>query len=106
MSRTTRTNIDCETNKLEKTRDNKPRCQCCCNPRRSKYGNKKEKLTIQERKEALTMKKNIHCINPNCFDDNCHGTCESKDIDVNEEHWEGLARDFSLKKEESGQEDS
>ncbi len=51
------------------------------------------------------MKKNIHCINPNCFDDNCHGSCESKDIDMNEEHWDSLARDFSLKKEESDQED-
>jgi len=36
---------------LEKTRDNKPRCQCCCNPRHSAHGNKKEKLTMQERKE-------------------------------------------------------
>lgn len=51
------------------------------------------------------MKKNIHCINPNCFDDNCHGSCESKDMDMNEEHWDSLARDFSLKKEESDQED-
>ena len=51
MSRTIRTNINYKTNKLEKTRDNKPRCQCCCNPRHSAYGNKKEKLTIQERRE-------------------------------------------------------
>ena len=51
MSRTIRTNINYETNKLEKTRDNKSRCQCCCNPRHSAYGNKKEKLTMQERKE-------------------------------------------------------
>jgi hypothetical protein len=51
MSRTIRTNINYETNKLEKTRDNKPRCQCCCNPRHSAHGNKKEKLTMQERKE-------------------------------------------------------
>ena len=51
MSRTIRTNINYETNKLEKTRDNKSRCQCCCNPRHSAYGNKKEKLTIQERRE-------------------------------------------------------
>ena len=51
MSRTIRANINYETNKLEKTRDNKSRCQCCCNPRHSAYGNKKEKLTMQERKE-------------------------------------------------------
>lgn len=51
MSRTTRNNINYETNKLEKTRDNKPRCQCCCNPRHSAHGNKKEKLTIQERRK-------------------------------------------------------
>ena len=53
MSRTIRTNINYKTNKLEKTRDNKSRCQCCCNPRHSAYGNKKEKLTIQERKEEV-----------------------------------------------------
>jgi len=52
MSRTTRNNLNLETGRPEKTRDNKPRCECCCNPRRSKYGNKKEKLTIQERKEV------------------------------------------------------
>ena len=51
MSRTTRNHINYKTNKLEKTRDNKSRCQCCCNPRHSAYGNKKEKLTMQERKE-------------------------------------------------------
>jgi len=51
MSRTTRNHINHETNKLEKTRDNKPRCQCCCNPRHSAHGNEKEKLTIQERRE-------------------------------------------------------
>ena len=53
MSRTIRTNINYKTNKLEKTRDNKSRCQCCCNPRHSAYGNKKEKLTMQERKEEV-----------------------------------------------------
>ena len=51
MSRTIRKRINHETGKLEKTRDNKPRCQCCCNPRHSAHGNKKEKLTIQERKQ-------------------------------------------------------
>ena len=33
------------------TRNHIPRCQCCCNPRHSAHGNKKEKLTMQERKE-------------------------------------------------------
>ena len=51
MSRTTRNHINYKTGKPEKTRDNKPRCQCCCNPRHSAHGNKKEKLTMQERKE-------------------------------------------------------
>ena len=51
MSRTARDNIDYKTGNREKTRDNKPRCQCCCNPRHSAQGNKKEKLTMQERKE-------------------------------------------------------
>ena len=51
MSRTIRTNINYKTNKLEKTRDNKSRCQCCCNPRHSAHGNKKEKLTMQDRRE-------------------------------------------------------
>ena len=51
MSRTTRNHINYNTGKQEIIRDNKPRCQCCCNPRHSAYGNKKEKLTIQERKE-------------------------------------------------------
>jgi hypothetical protein len=51
MSRTTRNHINDKTGKLEKIRDNKPRCQCCCNPRHSAHGNKKEKLTMQERKE-------------------------------------------------------
>ena len=50
MSRTIRKSLNLETGKLEKTRDNKPRCQCCCNPRHSAHGNKKEKLTIQERR--------------------------------------------------------
>jgi len=53
MSRTIRTNINYTTGKPEKTRDNKPRCQCCCNPRHSAHGNKKEKLTMQERKEEV-----------------------------------------------------
>ena len=53
MSRTTRNHINYKTGKPEKTRDNKTRCQCCCNPRHSAYGNKKEKLTIQERKEGV-----------------------------------------------------
>ena len=57
MSRTIRTNINYKTNKLEKTRDNKPRCQCCCNPRHSAHGNKKEKLTIQERRKEEWPKK-------------------------------------------------
>lgn len=48
--------------------------------------------------------KTIHCVNPNCFDDNCHGTCELKNTEANEEHWENLAREFSLRKEESDQE--
>ena len=39
---------------MEKIRDNKPRCQCCCNPRHSAHGNKKEKLTMQERKEEAS----------------------------------------------------
>ena len=51
MSRTIRNNLNLETGRPEKTRDNKPRCQCCCNPRHSAHGNKKEKLTMQERKE-------------------------------------------------------
>jgi len=51
MSRTIRNNLNLETGRPEKTRDNKPRCQCCCNPRRSAHGNKKEKLTIQERRK-------------------------------------------------------
>jgi len=51
MSRTTRNHINYKTGNEEKRRDNKPRCQCCCNPRHSAHGNKKEKLTIQERKE-------------------------------------------------------
>ena len=51
MSRTTRNHINYNTGKLEKIRDNKPQCQCCCNPRHSAYGNEKEKLTMQERKE-------------------------------------------------------
>jgi hypothetical protein len=51
MSRTIRNNLNPETGRPEKTRDNKPRCQCCCNPRHSAHGNKKEKLTMQERKE-------------------------------------------------------
>ena len=51
MSRTKRNHINYKTGKPEKIRDNKPRCQCCCNPRHSAHGNKKEKLTIQERKE-------------------------------------------------------
>ena len=51
MSRTIRNNLNLETGRPEKTRDNKPRCQCCCNPRHSAHGNKKEKLTVQERKE-------------------------------------------------------
>ena len=51
MSRTIRNNLNPETGRPEKTRDNKPRCQCCCNPRHSAHGNKKEKLTVQERKE-------------------------------------------------------
>ena len=52
MSRTIRKHINHKTGKPEKTRDNKPRCQCCCNPRHSAYGNEKEKLTIQERKNS------------------------------------------------------
>ena len=51
MSRTTRNHINDKTGKREKINDNKPRCQCCCNPRHSAHGNKKEKLTMQERKE-------------------------------------------------------
>ena len=51
MSRTTRNHINDKTGKPEKINDNKPRCQCCCNPRHSAHGNKKEKLTMQERKE-------------------------------------------------------
>jgi hypothetical protein len=51
MSRTTRNHINDKTGKQEKINDNKPRCQCCCNPRHSAHGNKKEKLTMQERKE-------------------------------------------------------
>ena len=51
MSRTKRNHINYKTGKREKIRDNKPRCQCCCNPRHSAHGNKKEKLTMQERKE-------------------------------------------------------
>jgi hypothetical protein len=51
-------------------------------------------------------KKNIHCINPNCFDDNCHGTCELKTTEANEEHWENLARDFLRRRWESDEEDS
>ena len=51
MSRTIRNSLSIKTGRPEKTRDNKPRCQCCCNPRHSAYGNKKEKLTIQERRE-------------------------------------------------------
>mgnify|MGYP003643953093 CR=1 FL=1 len=51
MSRTKRNHINDKTGKLEKINDNKPRCQCCCNPRHSAHGNKKEKLTMQERKE-------------------------------------------------------
>ena len=51
MSRTARNHINDKTGNREKTRDNKPRCQCCCNPRHSAHGNKKEKLTMQERKE-------------------------------------------------------
>jgi hypothetical protein len=51
VSRTIRKSLNLETGKPEKTRDNKPRCQCCCNPRHSTHGNKKEKLTIQERRE-------------------------------------------------------
>ena len=51
MSRTTRNHINYKTGKREKIRDIKSRCQCCCNPRHSAYGNKEEKLTIQERKE-------------------------------------------------------
>ena len=54
MSRTIRTNINYKTGKPEKIRDNKPRCQCCCNPRHSAHGNKKEKLTIQERKKGVS----------------------------------------------------
>ena len=50
MSRTARNHINDKTGKREKIRDNKPRCQCCCNPRHSAHGNKKEKLTMQERK--------------------------------------------------------
>ena len=50
MSRTTRDHINYKTGKREKIRDHKPRCQCCCNPRHSVHGNKKEKLTVQERK--------------------------------------------------------
>ena len=50
MSRTTRKNINYKTGRVEKTRDNKPRCQCCCNPRHSAFGNKREKLTMQEKK--------------------------------------------------------
>jgi len=51
MSRTKGNHINYKTGKREKIRDNKPRCQCCCNPRHSAHGNKKEKLTMQERKE-------------------------------------------------------
>ena len=51
MSRTTRKHINYKTGRVEKTRDNKPRCQCCCNPRHSAFGNKKEKLTMQEKRE-------------------------------------------------------
>jgi len=58
MSRTIRNNLNLETGRPEKTRDNKPRCQCCCNPRHSAHGNKKEKLTIQERKEEWLEKAN------------------------------------------------
>ena len=50
MSRTTRDHINYKTGEREKIRDHKPRCQCCCNPRHSVHGNKKEKLTVQERK--------------------------------------------------------
>jgi hypothetical protein len=53
MSRTTRNHINYKTGKSEKINDNKPRCQCCCNPRHSAHGNKKEKLTMQERKEEV-----------------------------------------------------
>ena len=56
MSRTRRKNINYKTGRVEKTRDNKPRCQCCCNPRHSAFGNKQEKLTMQERKEQTTKK--------------------------------------------------
>ena len=50
MSRTRRKNINYKTGRVEKTRDRKPRCQCCCNPRHSAFGNKQEKLTMQEKK--------------------------------------------------------
>jgi len=53
MSRTARNHINDKTGNREKTRDNKPRCQCCCNPRHSAHGNKKEKLTMQERKQTM-----------------------------------------------------
>ena len=56
MSRTRRKNINYKTGRVEKTRDNKPRCQCCCNPRHSAFGNKQDKLTIQEKREQCTKK--------------------------------------------------
>ena len=51
MSRTVRKNVNYKTGRVVKARDNKPRCQCCCNPRHSAFGNKQEKLTIQEKRE-------------------------------------------------------
>ena len=50
MSRTIRKHINYKTGRVKEERDNKPRCQCCCNPRHSAFGNKQEKLTVQERK--------------------------------------------------------
>ena len=58
MSRTTRKRINYKTGRVEKTRDHKPRCQCCRNPRRSAFGNKQEKLTMQEKREQWLEKVN------------------------------------------------
>ena len=51
------------------------------------------------------MKDNIHCPNPNCFDDHCRGECETKAKRSNEDYWESLAKDFLARKEKNDNED-
>jgi hypothetical protein len=44
------------------------------------------------------MKKSIHCPNPECYDDNCHGEAciNEHQPEANKAYWENLADDYAM----------